>query len=155
MSSSSAVPAVLRSVKSKVDPEVYHLLRLLSDGHQDVHDAVVALNGKVNALPTTSVTNTTVVGSTGPVAAGQVNPQTASYVTQQSDHLGLVVLQGGTSIPVSLNSAVQAPFTTRIVNSSSASSTLTPTSGTLNGSGTLAAGAIANYNFDGVNWWVN
>jgi hypothetical protein len=155
MSTSPSTPVILHAIAGKVEPEVENVIRLMSNGLKDAHDAIVALKAQHDALAAqvgaAPAPSTTTVTQT--VTAGQVNPQTAAYTVQQSDHLGVVPLQGSSAITVTLNSAVATPFTTRISNLSSATATLVPSTGTLNGSASLAAGASVNVNFDGLNWW--
>lgn len=159
-------PAILRRLEGKVDPEVASVIKLLGDGLKDAHDAIASLKGQhdtlaaqVSSVSKTASTAATTAASAKtatqqPVAAGQTRAITASDSVQQPDHLGSIVLQGSTALTVTLNSLVSAPFTTRIVNQSTATATLSPSlSATLNGSSSLAAGASVNVSFDGQNWW--
>ena len=169
MSPQGQNPAVFKILHGKVPPEVEQVFKLLFDGLQDNKQAVIALKGQHDTVAKQVTTNTTGVATANktantaltatqqPVAAGQQNAQSATYILQQTDHLGLVQLTGTTAAQgVTLNNLVQYPFTARISNGSSQSWTLTPTAGTVNGgaSYTLTAGSVVSAYFDGTNWQV-
>ena len=163
---------ILRRLKGKVDDEVANVIELLGKGVKDVHDGLIALNTKHNTLASTVTTvsatataaqtqaTSAVSASQQPVAAGQVNYQsaaTAPYSLQQSDHMGAVQLSGTTALTITLSSLVTAPFRTRIINQSTQTATLALDSsarGSLLGSSSLAANASAEVFYDGTNWLV-
>lgn len=167
------LPAVFRNLEGKIHPDVAHAIKLLFYGLQDNKQAIVALSGKHNTLQTqvTGVSATASSASTAaatanaavaqPVAAGQTNIQSGTltpYVTTQRDHLGNVTLQGTSPIGVTLNSNVQAPFTTRVINQTNQNQTLTPdnANATVNGAAsyTLASGSAVSLYFDGFLTWI-
>lgn len=163
-----STPAIFRMLEGKVPHEVIQAFELLFKGTKDTSDAVKHLKGQHDDLAkqVTTTTKTANAAATQasaaataiqqPVAAGQVNPQNVNYALQQQDHMGAVVLQGTAALAVTLNNLVNAPYKTRIMNQSTQTATLTPTTGTVNGSASvnLTAGASYDTYFDGVNWWV-
>jgi hypothetical protein len=141
-----------------VHPAVKDAIRLLFQGQVNHEQAFKVLNDKVNALPTAASLSTT-TNTTQAQVIGGVNDQSsqASYQMQQSDYGGLVIINNGASAAaVTTNSAVKNLWYSTIVNKGSASVTLTPDQGTINGgaSVTIAAGAkITLYkNSADVNW---
>lgn len=161
-----STPAIFRMLEGKVPHEVMQAFTLLFNAHKDTSEAVKALKGQHAALSsqvtaTTKTANTAAIQAAAanaaiasPVPAGQANVQIADYSLQQNDHLGVVSLQGTSALTVTLNNLVEPPFVTHIANQSTQPATLTPLSGTLTGSSTLAAGAAVHAYFDGYNWIV-
>lgn len=161
-------PAIFRMLDGKVPHEVLQAFTLMFNGQKDTHDAIVALKGQHETLSQQVTTTTatankaasqaaaTATAASAPVPAGQTNIQSADYSLQQSDHLGVVALQGTSALSVTLNNLVGAPFVSHLANQSSATATLTPLTGTVNGgsSVTVASGAAVHAYFDGYNWLV-
>jgi hypothetical protein len=135
------------NVDGKASPEVVAALRWHDNGLVDLNQAIAALNTKVNAIPsgtTTSTTNATTIQTVTIedvlAGLGTLNDQTGatSYTTQTQDAGALLVLNDASPVAVSLNSTVSAPFALFITNKGAGTVTLTPTSGTINGGGSLA-----------------
>lgn len=164
----STTPAIFRLIEGKVPHEVFQAFRLLFNGQKDTHDAIVSLKGQHDTLSTTVATTTQTANAAAtqaaaanetiaaPVPAGQVNYQSAAYAVQQQDHLGSVVLQGTSALAITLNNLVTAPYTTHLINQSTQTATLTPLTGTVNGTSSFSLVANANVHayFDGQNWIV-
>ena len=127
-----------------VHPAVKDAFRVLFNGLSDHEQAFVALNAKVNALPTTTATSTTTT-VTHPAVIGGVNDQSSqtSYQLQQSDYGGLVILNSSLPIAVTTNQGVTKPWFTTLTNNGSGLVTITPDTGTINGAAsiTLAGGS--------------
>ncbi len=71
-----------------------------------------------------------------------VNTQAGtSYKLNNTDYLGVVIFNTASAIAISLNSAVGANFTCTVLNLGTGAITLTPTTGTVNGAGSLALGS--------------
>src|SRR6185312_15232068 len=87
---------------------------------------------------------------------GTVNDQTGqtSYTTQSQDAGALLILNDASPVAVSLNSAVSKPFALFISNFGTGLTTLTPTSGTVNGGASLALSQNQSIwcVFDGTDW---
>lgn len=125
------------------------------------HDAaIVALDKKVAAVSTSTTTiinqTTSSTAGTSFPGLGKINNQTGatSYTTQTQDNGILLVLDDAAAVAVSLNSTVSAPYFFFATNFGAGTATLTPTSGTINGS---ASFALPQYQttlivFDGTNW---
>lgn len=94
----------------------------------------------------------------GSVTGGVVNNQTGTtaYTVQQSDNAGLIVFDDASAIAISLP-LVTIPFYTTISNQGSSTATLTPVSGTINGSSSfpLDGGLFVTIYYDGKNWWAD
>ena len=176
--SSNIVPAqkYFPQIDKGVDPKVSRHLQEIYTALNAHDQAIIAVNTKVKSPATTtattsgststgSVTQTNITASgvssfnsqTGPVVyfpnLGVVNDQTAalSYITQTEDNGATIKIS---SIPVTLNFAVGTPWFTTISNVGSIASTITSTSGTINGlaSISLAGGSYVTISFDGTNW---
>ena len=147
---------------SDVHPAVKDAFRLVFQALNDHEQAFVAVNSKIAtpAATTTAPTVTTptvTVSTTGPqvpssqaVPVGGVNDQTGatSYILQQSDYGGLVIMNSGSPVAVTANANVTKPFFTKIWNNGSGTITVTvgdpggtPTGQTINGSASITIGA--------------
>lgn len=157
-------------ISGKVHPEVEKAIRWAFNGLTNHEQAFAALNTKVNAAtPTTSTVSTPATATTtaenvtinepGTVTGGVVNNQTGvtSYIIQQSDNAGLVVLNDASPIALSLVTALTVPFYTTITNAGSSTATLTPTTGQVNNNATLTVPGMsfATLFLDGTNWWAD
>ena len=163
-----STPAIFRNLQGKVDPEVGKVIELLGKGLKDAHDAISALKRQHDTLASqvqdvsatataaSQTANTVAAAQQQPVSAGQVTTQTTDYTTQQSDQLGVVLLQGTTALTITLNNNVSVPFTTRIANQTTQIATLQSSvaGSTINGGATysLPSGSSVTVNFDGTNW---
>jgi len=157
-----STPAIFRNLHGKVPPEVEHALRLLFNGMKDSHDAIVALKGQhdstssqvktVSSQVATTQQSVNQVAASIPAAVGSVN-LLAPASLEQTSYGALVPI---TSAALTLNSNVSPPYFAFVQNNGGGDATLTPTSGTVNGSatGSISAGSLATVFFDGTNWWV-
>lgn len=143
------------------------------------HDqAIIDVNGKIPTTPSTTTTSSTgsavdddsaIIGvtsfnsQTGLISyfasMGEVNNKSGltTYITQTQDNGALIVLADASPIAVSLNFGVSAPWFTTISNQGAGTATITPTSGLINGAGSMAllAGQFVTIFFDGANWWAD
>jgi hypothetical protein len=124
------------TMSKDIHPDVVAACRYLFNGNVDLNQAIVALNSKVEAnttaiaaVPTATTTTTTSGGSTGG-SAGSVNDQTGntSYILQQSDFGGIIVINTASAFALTLNSSVTTPFYCVIENFGTGTVTLTPDS---------------------------
>lgn len=149
-------------VSDKPKPEETALhTRLLFDTANDHDQAITALKGQLDEAIATKSTNTvttvtnTVLSTQFP-GLGTVNDQTGetSYATQSSDNGALIIVDDASPVAVALNSVVSTPYFFFISNFGAGTATLTPSSGTINGSASFAL--PQNYFsvvfFDGTNW---
>lgn len=150
------------------DPETDQMGRLLFNGTLDLNNAIRSLTNKFNALkatPAGTTTTTTTQGGGGgggsiSPSVGGVNDQTGntSYILQQTDFGGLVILNTPSIFALDLNTGITAPFYCVVQNFGTAMAILTPDTGaTVNGTANfyLLAGQAALLFFDGrLNWWV-
>lgn len=172
-----STPAIFKNLSGKVDPEVGQVIELLGKGLKDAHDAIAALKGQHDTLASqvqtvsdtataaSQTANNVAAAQQQPVSAGQVTTQTADYTTQQSDQLGVVLLQGTTALTITLNNNVTLPFSTRIANQTTQVATLQPSDPTAviksaaspSGSPTysLPSGSTVTANFLGLDWVVS
>ena len=85
-----------------------------------------------------SSANTNSTYGQGAFTSGIALPSVASYTVNNTDYQGIIIFNTASAIAVSLNSAVATNFTCTILNIGSGAITLTPTTGTVNGAGSLS-----------------
>jgi hypothetical protein len=155
------------NLPDSVPQEVHQAFRFHANAIQDCQTAILGPGGllaQVQALknPTsTSSSTTTVIPNTETVNpgtssnVGSVNDQSGNtaYVTQQSDNGALIVLNDASAIALTLTSGVTVPYCFFVTNLGAGLVTLTPTSGIVNGAGTLPIDNTAIVAFDGTDWW--
>ncbi len=147
-----------------VHPEVAKAIKDSFNGLTNHEQAFRVIQSSIDALETASTTAATTpststvitVLSTQFPGLGNVNNQTGntSYISQTQDNGILLILNDASPVAVSLNSVVATPYFLFVSNSGPGTATFTPTSGTINGSGTfaLAQNYFALIVFDGTNW---
>lgn len=151
-------------------PEVQMVHRTTWNAITDLQGAIPLLKSQIesnkSAIGSTSqiINNTTTATETiivqpGTVTSGAVNNQTGvtAYTVQQSDNGGLVVLDDAAAIAVTLNTVLTTPYYTTLSNQGTGTATLTPTSGVINGAGSLplGAGQFVTLFLDGTDWWAD
>lgn len=123
--------------------------------------------GEISKATAGTVNNTTIEnitsgggggGGGGPIPGlGGVNNQTGntSYVTAVSDNGVTLILDDASPVAVTLNSGVSSPWMIFATNLGVGLVTLTPSSGTINGSATFLLPTMSTsiISFDGTNWW--
>ena len=153
---------------AKLPANVQEAHRAAFNAITDLYQANAALSAKVNgssssASSTTTTNNVTTTTETIVEQAspnvGFVNYQTGvtSYSTAQSDYGKVIVLNDASPIAVILSGAVNGitlPFYCRFFNEGAGTATLTPGSGTVNGSASysLTTGNSINIFWDGTNF---
>lgn len=173
MSSNPLVPSFRLPSKipdGVVHPTVKKAIENAVNGIVDLNQAIVALNSKVEAIPTTTTTTTTTNteetsgvtefnSETGDVIYFPdllaVNNQLGNpiYMTQTSDAGAKIIVGDSSPVTVNLNSSVTKPWGAIIDNDSSSSAALVPVSGTLYGAQAIPPGGFGIVCFDGINWW--
>jgi hypothetical protein len=166
--STTVPPKFTPPVSDKLTPAemAVHLRQLYLITNQ--HDqAIIQVNNKTSSSASSTATDIDTVGvtsfnsQTGIItffpALGQVNNQTGltAYTIQAADSGKALVFNDASPIAVTLDSTVGVPWTAVALNLGAGTATLTPTSGLINGSASLAipGGGFAAVYFDGVNWW--
>ena len=162
---------------AKLPPEHQTVIRSQMNAFTDIYQAFDALNTKVNTLKTSVSSAASTASSTSSttkgVTAGQaanialqtiqstlngINNQTGtSYKVLNSDYQKIVTMNNAASVAVTLGgdgTGVGAQFGTFIENLGAGTATLTPASGTINGTAniTLVTNQSAFIAFDGTNW---
>lgn len=141
--------------------EVAHHITLLYQKLNGVAQAVVTAH--TAAVGTTTVVERIQAGGGGggggfSAVIGFVNDQAGhtSYTTQPGDNGALIILNDASPIAVTLGVASGTPWFCWMTNLGAGTATLTPVSGTVNGSASFSL--LQNYTtivaFDGVNFWV-
>lgn len=148
---------------------VRNALRVTYNGVKDLNDAIRALNNKANANTSSIETITNNIAASASIAPppspasniGQVNLQPGltpgAYTLSQSDLGGLIVVQSGIPFALTLNSGLMTPFFTTVYSLGTATVTMTPSLGLVNGVASLPVTqgelAIIYFGSDG-NWYV-
>ncbi len=131
------------------------------------HDAAItALKTQLTAASTAKST-TTVINQTSSSSSttfsfpgfGKINNQTGntSYAVQTQDNGILLIVDDASPVAVSLNSSVTPPYLFFITNFGAGTATLTPATGTINGSASFAVpqNYLSMVVYDGTNWWAS
>ena len=153
-------------IDKDVDPKVTRHLQELYLGSNDHDAAIVALKGQLDTLASKNASTTTVIQqisssstSTSFAGLGKINNQTGytSYTVQTQDNGIMLIVDDASPISISLNSAVSTPYFFFITNFGAGTATLTPSSGTINGSASFAVpqNYLSMVVFDGTNWWAS
>lgn len=79
--------------------------------------------------------------ATGAFSSGVNTQAGTSYMVNNTDYGGIIIFNTASAIAITLNSAVQANFLCTILNLGTGAITLTPSTGTVNGAGSLALGS--------------
>ena len=148
---------------AKLDPPVQYVIRNLWNAVADVQGAVPILKSQINSNTTavTASTNTvTTVNQTVNTSAflglGLVNSQAGNtaYTTQATDNGSLLTFNDASPVAVTLNSGITTPYYFFATNFGAGTATLSPTTGTINGSASFALpqNYTAIVSFDGTNW---
>lgn len=118
-----------------VHPTVHQAVRYVFSGILDAQNAIGSLNTKlanavtdltnqIKGISLTPAPTTRPTGGVNDVTQATTGTRaTGNYITRASDHQGLIVASGGI---VTLNSGVPKPYVTRIVNTGSSATTVTP-----------------------------
>ena len=149
--------------------EVIAAVRYHSSGIVDLNQAIAALKPQVDtaqstaeaaasATPTSSGVksfNTLVGNVTYFPQLGMVNDQRGNltYLTEQTDNGAKIIVADSSPIVITLNAAVAAPWFTFIDNDSSATATLSPSSGSLFGEQSIPGNGFGIVFFDGTNFF--
>lgn len=154
-------------IDKSVDPKVTRHLELIYTGINNHDAAIVSLKGQLdtavkNASKTTIIDQTSSSSSSSTFSFpgfGTVNDQSGvtAYTTQSSDNGIMLIVGDASPIAVSLNSVVTRPYLFFITNFGAGTATLTPTTGTINGSASFALpqNYLSMVVFDGTNWWAS
>lgn len=156
------------NLQGKAHDDVVEAIQYHDDAITDLQAAIPALKGQIGtAAPASTATTTNVTQASeeiiqAPQNSGFVNNQTGvtAYTTLQSDSGSLIVLNDASPIAVTLSvlasaPGIQLPWATRFFNNGSGTATLTPATGTINGSASysLTAGNSISVYCDGTNFW--
>lgn len=163
MAANSNIQSWQPNLSGKIHASAEQAIRLLYSAIQDHDTAIVALNGKVTTPATAApVANTSATSSSSssntPSTAfpglGKVNAQVGSYTVQAFDAGSLITITSASISTVTLSSIVGTPFFCFVTNLGTASVTLTPNSGTINGAASFSLPPTYSCIpfFDGVNW---
>jgi hypothetical protein len=154
------------NIAGKADDDVVELLTTHDDKLTDLAGANSALTSRIDALETASTSTAATenvssiseqINSSTPVI-GTVNNQTGnvSYTSAQSDYGGFVLLNDSSAIAVSLTTdpSITLPWYATFLNTGTGTATLTPETGTINGSAnfSLLGGQVVTVIFDGTNF---
>ena len=143
--------------------EVVQAHRYAFQGLVDANQAIASLKSQIDKIkiPTSSggsVSTSTSITVNGNAFSGlgAVRDQTGSvtYTTVGADNGILLILNDASPVAVTLDSAMVTPFFLLVTNFGAGASTLTPTSGTVNGGGSLVLlqGQTIWVVFNGTNW---
>lgn len=157
------------NIRGLVPDQVADTIEDHDDRIVDLQQALPVLKGQIEALKsgttttstTENVTNNseTVIGSTNVI--GSVNNQTGvtAYATAQSDYGAFILLSDASAIAVTLTAApvITLPWFATFINSGTATATLTPASGTIQGNANfpLLGGQAVTVAFDGTNFEIS
>lgn len=145
-------------------PEVVQAHRYAFQGLVDLNQAVASLKSQINTIKTPasgvvkSVASSTsiVVNNSSLSGLGAVRDETGStaYTNTSADNGILLILNNASPVAVTLDSAMTIPYALFVTNFGAGTTTLTPTSGTINGGGSLALlqGQTIWLVFDGTDW---
>jgi hypothetical protein len=150
-----------------IDPTVPWDIRIhLTQIYQKLgnhYQGITLLNKKIGSVSATGGTSTTILesgggggGGSSPLPGlGYVNDQTGNttYATTPGDNGVLLILNDASPIAVTLNT-IAPPYMIFITNSGAGTATLTPSSGTINGSAsvTLVTNQFMLAECNGTNW---
>jgi hypothetical protein len=154
------------NVRGLVPDQVAEAIENHDDSLVDLNGAIRSLKGQIDDLTTTSSASTASqnVSSTSETiitegsAVGTVNDQTGnvSYTTQQSDYGAFILLSDASPIAITLASSpvITLPWYATFLNTGTGTATLTPETGTINGSAnfSLLGGQVVTVIFDGTNF---
>lgn len=143
--------------------EVVQAHRFAFQGLVDLNQAIASLKGQIDKIKTGTTTTVTAAGSTSIVVNGSNFPGlgavrdetgSTSYTIIGADNGILLILNDASPVSVALDSAMITPYFIFLTNFGAGTATLTPTSGTINGS---ASFSLPQYQsimavFDGTNW---
>jgi len=158
---STTVLNYVPKISNDVSPGMRQALTLVYQKLNNHAQAMALLAQKQSGSTTSNVTQEIVNAISGEGSSGQfigaVNDQTGntSYATQYGDYGALVIFSDVSPVAVSLT--VQSPpWMCWITNLGVGDVTLTPDSGTINGTATaiVGQGNTAVIAFDGANWWL-
>ncbi len=166
MSTLPPVPSWWPSIGGKCEPEVEQAHRLTFNAINDHQTAILALSAQVKMLQATTTASstpapatTTIITSTttnNTVVAWGVNNQTGtSYTILNSDNQSLVTLNNAAPVSVSLSNSLTPGFIVAIENLGAGAVTITPVTGTINGTSSLMLGQNEScfLFFTGAAWW--
>ena len=136
------------------DPNLRRAVEFLFNGLTNHEQAFRAIGVPTSSTVTNNYTTSTSGGGSSSVV-GAVNDQigVTAYTTQQSDYGAEIIVGDSSAVAVTLSSIVQTPWFTMISNDSSATATLSPSSGTIYGDTTVESGELGVIFFDGANFW--
>jgi hypothetical protein len=151
-------------------------LRRVFNTLNDHDQAINTMYGNGTSSTTTTNTETTTAtssssstssgvtsfnGGTGDITffsnLGSVDNQTGviSYITQTTDNGALLIVNDTSAVAITLNFSVSSPWYTTIYNMGMGTATLTPSSGNINSTTSVAlyGGSFSIVYFDGANFW--
>lgn len=146
-------------------PNVVKAVNQHTKGLVDLNQAIVSLKRQIDAKNrVVSGSGTTISGGSTTIinpqlfpGLGAVNDQTGNiaYTVQSSDSGALILIGDASPVAITLNSALFTPYFTTISNTGTSDTTITPSTGTINGAASLnlPAGSWVTVYFDNVNWW--
>ena len=142
--------------------EVVQAHRYAFQGLVDLNQAVASLKSQIGAVKTGTTTivsgggSSTIINGTNFPGLGGVRDLTGltSYTTLNADNGILLLINDASPVAVTLDSGMPIPYFLFATNFGAGTATLTPTSGTINGSASfsLPQNYFSMIVFDGTNW---
>jgi hypothetical protein len=159
--SSAEVAVNLRRVFNTLNDHDQAINTVYANGTTSTTTTVTATTTATSSSSSTSSGVTSFNGNTGDITffsnLGTVDNQSGvtSYTTQTTDSGALLIVNDSSSLAITLNFNVSAPWYTTIYNMGAGTATLTPSSGNINGttSVVLYGGSFSIVYFDGANFW--
>jgi hypothetical protein len=148
---------------SNLEPQVQYVIKNLWNAIADVQGAVPILKSQINsntkgvaASANTVTTINQTVNTSAFLGLGLVNNEAGNtaYTTQATDNGSLLIFNNASPVAVTLNSGIVTPYYFFATNFGAGTATLSPTTGTINGSASFALpqNYTALISFDGTNW---
>ncbi len=152
-------PAISSEVPWEIRIHLQAFYQKLANHTQGISLLAAKVTGSTTTNTTVQENITTGGGSTpGSVSGIPVNNQSGvtSYSTTSFDNGGLLVLADASPVAVTLVPSV-TPYGLFVANQGTGTVTLTPSSGTINGSSTFSvtSNQLTIVAFDGTNWWAS
>ena len=145
--------------------EVVQAHRFAFQGLVDLNQAIASLKSQIGAVKTGTTTvvsgggSSTIINGTNFPGLGGARDLTGltSYTSLPADNGILLIFNDASPVAVSLDSAMATPYFLFMTNFGAGTATLTPTSGTINGSASfsLPQNYFSMVVFDGSNWHVS
>lgn len=147
--------------------EVQQAHRYAFQGLVDLNQAIASISSQVSRLKPSVPSGKTIVGSTSVTVItgstfaglGAIRDETGvtAYTNIAADNGILLILNDASPVAITLDSAMVTPYFLFITNFGAGTATLTPTSGTINGSASfsLPQNYTAVVVFNGTNWFTS